>query len=173
MRREHRERNTSPATSQPEGLEDAATCSSNADVETPVFDNSSSDQQVPKRPNTIHVANPAEQRRESRRALNLSDDGNQPRPRLRTRSQGRRGSATPQVCSAFARCHHTCEPYVNDFQSEMAGGGLKFATCLQILLLLNNRSIVHFYGCWVGAVGRKEGKKVGHFCGQHKWMIFC
>ena len=42
MRREHREKNTSPATSQPEGLEDAATCSSNADVETPVFDNSSS-----------------------------------------------------------------------------------------------------------------------------------
>jgi len=49
---------------------------------------------APKR-HTIHVENPIEQRRESRRALNLSDDVDQPRPRLRTRSQGRRGSDTP------------------------------------------------------------------------------
>ena len=29
-----------------------------------------------------------------------------------------------------------------------AGGVLKFVMCLQILLSLNNRSIVHFCGCW-------------------------
>ena len=28
------------------------------------------------------------------------------------------------------------------------GGVLKFVTCLSILLFLNNRSIVHFCGCW-------------------------
>ena len=146
VRREYREKNTSPATSQPEGFEAAATCSSNADVEATVFDNSSSDQQVPKRPNTIHVANPAEQRRESRRALNLSDDGNQPRPRLRTRSQGRRGSATSQVRCAYAKCHHTLGPYIYDFRPEVGGGVLKFVTSFQILLVSNNRSIVNFCG---------------------------
>ena len=121
VRREHRERNASPATSQPEALGAGATCSPNADVEATVFDNSSSDQQALKRPNTIHVANPAEQRRESRRALNLSDDGNQPRPRLRTRSQGRRGSGTPQVRCAYAKCHHNRGPYIYDFHP--GGGG--------------------------------------------------
>lgn len=41
---------------------------------------------------TIHIENPNEQRRQSRRALNLSDELDQSRERLRTQSQGRRAS---------------------------------------------------------------------------------
>ena len=46
------------------------------------------------------------------------------------------------------------------------GEGLKFLTCLWILLFLNNRHIVHFCG-W-----RKKGViKLVIFCGSHKCMI--
>ena len=48
------------------------------------------------------------------------------------------------------------------------GGVLKFVTCLWILLFLNNRSIVHFYGCWGG--GEVGVKKLVIFCGRHKSM---
>ena len=90
------ERNDSPASSR-EGLETIEDCIGNNENEA--SKNTTEQQQQPKRPNTIHVANPAEQRRESRRALNLNDDPNQPRPRLRTRSQGRRGSENTPVSS--------------------------------------------------------------------------
>ena len=49
------------------------------------------------------------------------------------------------------------------------GGVLKFVTCLWILLFLNNRSIVHFYGCWGGG-GEVGVKKLVIFCGRHKSM---
>ena len=43
---------------------------------------------------------------------------------------------------------------------------LKFVTCLRILLILNNRSIVHFCE-WGGLVG---GEKIDQLCGSYKWM---
>ena len=36
------------------------------------------------------------------------------------------------------------------------GGDLRFVTCLQILLFLNIRSIVHFWGRWGWGVGSKN-----------------
>ena len=54
---------------------------------------------------TIHIENPDEQKRDSRRALNLSDDQEQP-PRPRTQSQGRRSSETAvQVLMIIYQIH--------------------------------------------------------------------
>ena len=53
-------------------------------------------------------------------------------------------------------------PYVCD----VGGGSLKFVAYFQILLFLNNRSIVHCGGWW----GWRWGQKIGHFCERHKWM---
>ena len=45
----------------------------------------------------------------------------------------------------------------------VAGGFLKFITCLQVLLFLNNWSIVDFCRQW-----DREVKKLVIFCGRHK-----
>jgi len=49
---------------------------------------------------TIHVENPNEQQRQSRRALDLNDDF-EPQERSRAMSQGRRSSESPVVVSLF------------------------------------------------------------------------
>ena len=59
-------------------------------------------------------------------------------------------------------------PYIYYVHMEKGRGiVLKFVTCLQILLFLNKRSIVHFWG--MEGVG--EGHKNGHFFGCHKCVM--
>ena len=41
---------------------------------------------------------------------------------------------------------------------------------LRILLLLNNRPIVHFCGSWAVGGWVDSGEKLVIFCGRHKWM---
>ena len=48
---------------------------------------------------------------------------------------------------------------------------LKFATCLQILVFLNNRSIVHFCRWGVGWGVKKLVKKKKIFCEHHNFMV--
>lgn len=49
------------------------------------------------------------------------------------------------LCSVALKGFSRIEPYIYDVQ--MVGVAvLKFITCLRILLLLNNRSLVHFCG---------------------------
>ena len=50
---------------------------------------------------------------------------------------------------------------------KVSGGFLKFITCLRIVLVLNNRSIVHFCR-WCGV--RRGSKNWSLFCEHHKWM---
>ena len=57
-------------------------------------------------------------------------------------------------------------PYIHDVHTERGWEVLKVVTCLWILLLLSNRSIVDFCGCrgW-------EGNNIDAFCGYHKCKI--
>ena len=49
-------------------------------------------------------------------------------------------------------------PYIYDVHTEGGGGVLKFVTCLQILLFLNNIFIIHLCGWWGWG-----GQKLSHF----------
>ena len=50
------------------------------------------------------------------------------------------------IVGSFSK--HPVGSYIYDVHTEGGGGVLKFATCLRILLFLNNRYIVHFCGWW-------------------------
>ena len=61
-------------------------------------------------------------------------------------------------------------PYIS-LHTEEGNGILKLVTCLQILLFLNYRSVVHFcrWSWWwgLGRVGGSKNRSI--FCGRHEW----
>ena len=72
----------------------------------------------------------------------------------------------------FIHSKHVKGPYIYDVHMEGVwphGRILKFVTCMQILLFLNERPIVHFFR-WRGGHRTWGVTKLVIFCGRHKFV---